>query len=69
MELIMLQNKISKPHHTLNEEKIEKMPSTQQSISPDYSPDNYELTTPHNKNTPFPKTTIQSTVKFCVALQ
>ena len=39
-----------------------KMPTTH-SISPDYPPDNYELTTPHDKNTQFPKTTIHSTVK------
>ena len=36
--------------------------TTQQSISPIHR----TLTTPHNKNTPFPETTIQSTVKRSV---
>ena len=48
------------PSHFVNEELSETMPTTtQQSISP-IPP---TLTTPKSKNTIFPQTTIQSTVK------
>ena len=48
------------PSHFSNNEIVETMPTTiQQSVSPIHPP----LTMPHNKNTPFPQTTIQSTVK------
>ena len=46
------------------EEIVETLPKTTlQSISPIHP----TLTTPHNKKTPFPQTTIQSTVKPSIA--
>ena len=54
------QQKIQTPSYFVNEEIVETMPTkTQQSISPIH----LTLTTPNNKTTVFPLTTIQSTVK------
>ena len=54
------QQDIQTPSHFVNEAIVETMPATtQQSISPIHP----TLTTPRNKNSAFPQTTIQSTVK------
>ena len=56
----LTQQDFQTPSHFINEEIVETIPSKiQQSISP-FHP---TLTATHKKNTPFPQTTIQSTVK------
>ena len=52
------------PSHFIREEIIETMPTT---TNQNFSPIHPTLTTPHNKKTPFPQTTVQSTVKPFVA--
>ena len=55
---------IKTPSHFVIEELVETMPTTtQQSFSPIHP----TITTPQNKNTAFPRTTIQSTVKPSLA--
>ena len=59
----LTQQDIQTPSHFVNEEIVERMPATtQQNISPIHP----TLTTPRNKNTAFPQTTLQSTVKSSV---
>ena len=59
----LTQQDFQTPSNFNNEEIVETIPSKiQQSISP-FHP---TLTTTHKKNTPFPQTTIQSTVKSSV---
>ena len=59
----LTQHTIQTPSHFVNKEIVETMPATtQQSISPIHP----TLTTPRNKNTAFPQTTLQSTVKSSV---
>ena len=56
----LTQQNIQTPSHFINEEIVETIPTTTRQSS---SPIHPALTTPHNKNTPFPRTTQQSTVK------
>ena len=60
----LTQQDIQSPSNFVNEEIVETMPTTaQQSISPIHP----TLTTPKDKNTVFPQTTLQSTVKHSVS--
>ena len=56
----LAQQDIYAPSHFINKEIIETMPKTTQHS---FSPIHPVLTTPHDKNTPIPQTTIQSRVK------
>ena len=63
MKLELLHNKIFKLHRILTEEIVEIIPTTtQQSFSPTHP----SLTTPYNKNFPFPQLILQSTVEPAV---
>ena len=56
----LTQQDIQIPSQFINKKIVETMPTTTQ---PSFSPIHPTLTTPHNKSTTFPQTTIQSIIK------